>query len=80
MKLVLTFLLGALMLSPAMAKTQMAKDVLSQSTTNTFCTAGYDGPNPYEKTTYQRPDPAKSICEGQDVIECYRKNWNKQNN
>lgn len=63
---------------PSMANSDMAKKTLSQSTTNPFCASGNNGPNPYEKTSYERPDPAKSICEGRDVIDCYRDLYKKQ--
>lgn len=66
--------------STAFANTEMAKNVLSGSTTNAFCSAGFNGPNPYERAAYEQPDPSKSICEGQgDVVDCYRKMYNRSN-
>lgn len=71
-KSVIIFVTSLLFLAPAFANTDLAKKTLSQTTTNPFCSSGYAGPNPFEKKSYERPDPEKSICEGQDVIKCYR--------
>ncbi|MCB1198123.1 MAG: hypothetical protein R3A45_07400 [Bdellovibrionota bacterium] len=72
MRLFITGILFVFCTLPVMANTEMAKETLNQTTTNPFCSAGYDGPNPYEKSTYEKPDPSKSICEGKDVVKCYQ--------
>jgi|GEM_PF-4849701 len=72
MKAAFSLILILFFLTPVMANTDLAKQALSQSTTNPFCTSGYDGPNPFTKQGFEKPRNEKSICAGKNVVECYR--------
>lgn len=64
------------------ANSAAAKAALSQSTTNSFCSAGFNESNPYEKSEMFKKDQFKGQCpSGMSYVECLRESWKaKQGN
>lgn len=63
------------------ANSSAAKAALGQSTTNSFCSAGSNESNPFEKAAYIDGKQFKGKCQpGQSYVQCLRESWKLQNN
>lgn len=61
------------------ANSAAAKAALSQSTTNSFCSAGFNEANPFEMPEMYKKDQFKNGCPaGMSYVECLRQSWKQQ--
>jgi hypothetical protein len=73
---VMTILLSS---QGANAGSDAAKAALGQSTTNSFCSAGFNGNSPFEKSEMFKKDQFQSGCPaGMSYVECLRQSWKNQ--
>lgn len=62
----------------AFADASGAKAALAQNTTNSFCSAGYNGASPYDKEEMYKKEGYKNGCPaGTSYVECLRQSWKK---
>lgn len=79
MNKLLSFLTFAIFLSTAaMADTTSnAKAALAQNTTNSFCSAGYNGANEEQYEQYKKDQYEGKCQSGMSYVECLRKSWSE---
>jgi hypothetical protein len=70
-----------LLSSDVYADSAAAKAVLAQSTTNAFCSAGFNEANPFDKTEMFKKDQFKGECPpGMPYVQCLRESWKAKQN
>jgi hypothetical protein len=63
------------------ANSAAAKQALAQNTTNSFCSAGFNGSSPFENPEMFKKDQFKNGCPaGMSYVVCLRKSWQEQKN
>lgn len=79
-KLLSIVTLAILVSTGAQANSAAAKAALSQSTTNSFCSAGSNEYNPFDKAAYIQSTQFKGKCQaGQSYVQCLKESWQRQN-